>query len=150
MCELVKNVRWSKVLLAGIIFLAISIVLRQIEVYLTMSYYRMPEYFGVWSRLMMPKAGSPPMSFFITSIIFTLITGIALAVIYEKIRNIFPEDKWKRILNFTCFITIFAVIFFTLPTYLLFNLPLGLVVTWLITAIIIYLLASIAFNKLLS
>lgn len=145
-----KNVRWGKVLLAGVIFLAISIVLRQIEAYLTMDYYKMPEFFGVWSRLMMPKSGPPPMSFYLTSILFSYLTGITLAVVYEKIRNIFPEDKWKRIFNFTCFTVIFAIIFFTLPVYMLFHIPLGLLITWLVTGVIIYFLATIAFNKLLN
>ncbi|MFH1183055.1 MAG: hypothetical protein V1690_02225 [Candidatus Moraniibacteriota bacterium] len=149
MCELIKNVRWGKVILAGLIFLAISIVLRQIESFLTVDYYKMPEFFGVWSKVMMPKAAPPPINFYLASILFTLISGTILAVIYEKIRNIFPEDKWKKIFNFTCFITILSIIFFTFPVYLLFHVPLALLLIWVVTSIIIYFLAAIVFNKLL-
>lgn len=149
MCELLKNIRWGKVVLAGIIYLAISFVVHQIDALLTIDYYKMPELFGVWSKLMMPKAAPPPLSFFLVSVVFSFLTGITLAVLYEKFRNLFSENKWKRIFNFTCLFTILSIVLFSFPVYLLINVPLSLILIWVVGSLIIFFFTAIAFNKLL-
>jgi hypothetical protein len=75
----IKESSWKRVFLSGLIISVISFVVRQVEAVLTLKYYMMPQYFGVWSKVMMPAAGPPPASFVVTSLVFTLVTGVSLA-----------------------------------------------------------------------
>lgn len=149
MCELTKNIRWKKVLIAGLIYLIIANIIRQIEAVLTLSYYKMPDYFGVWSNLMMPKAGPPPLKFFLISILFSLIGGITAAVIYEILKENLEKNYWKRLFNFTFAVSWVYLVFFILPVYLLFNVPFGLLVFWFLSSILILFLSTMAFVRIL-
>jgi hypothetical protein len=149
MCEFFKKIQWKKVLTAGFIYLIIAFIIRQVEAVLTMNYYLMPEYFGVWSKLMMPKAGAPPTSFFLTSILFSFITGVGLAIFYDCIKTLLPKDKWQRILCFTCLITGLSFLFFSLTAFLLFNLPFMLLVWWFISSVVIFFLTAAVFVRIL-
>ncbi len=91
-----KEISVKKVLLIGIIFSVIAFVIHQIEALVTFKYYMMPQYFGVWSKLMMPQAGPPPASFMITSLIFSFVTGISVALIYYYLRDHLPTNMVKR------------------------------------------------------
>lgn len=149
MCELTKDVRWKKVLVAGLVYLVVATVINQIEAILTMSYYKIPAYFGLWSKIMMPSAGPPPLRFFIMSISFSLLSGITVAAIYEILKENLEKGFWMRILNFTLVIFWISIIFFTLPIYLLFNVPTGLLISWVIGEFLIVFLATISFVKIL-
>jgi hypothetical protein len=158
MCQLIQGVRWKKVVLGGFISLVIAIVIRQIEAMLTMDYYKMPELFGVWSKLMMPETGlpgtemvqgPPGAEFFLVSILSAFLSGVTLAALYEIIKDKLETGTWKRALNFTCFTVWLGIIFFTLPTILLINLPLELLGIWLISTAIILFLSSLVFGKIL-
>lgn len=133
----VKGLSWKKIVLFGVIFAVISFVIRQVEVVLTMKYYTMPEYFGVWSKVMMPTAGPPPYSFLVTSLVFTFVTGVSLALIYYYLRDHLPKETNKRIFYFADLMVGTSFIFFTLPVYLMFNVPMGLLISWFITSFII-------------
>ena len=149
MRECFNKIHWKKILTAGCIYSIIAFIVHQIEAVLTMNYYLMPEYFGVWSKVMMPKAGPPPTSFFITSVLFSLATGVVLAVFYEYIKSLLPKDKWQRTVCFTKIVVRLSFVFFSLPTYLLFNLPFMLLVWWFISSVVIYFLAAIVFVRVL-
>jgi hypothetical protein len=133
----IKEVSIKKILLVGVIFTVISFIIRQIEAILTLKYYMMPQYFGVWSKLMMPTAGPPPASFMITSLIFTFVTGVSIALIYYYLRNHLPPVGFKRAFYFADILVGTSFVFFTLPTYLMFNVPVGLLVWWFITTFVI-------------
>jgi MFS family permease len=133
----IKEISWKKIFLVSFLFTIISFVIRQIEAMLTMNYYKMPEFFGVWSRLMMPKAGPPPASFMITSLVFTFATGISLALIYYYLKDHLPKENKKRIFYFADLMIGTSFVFFTLPVYLMFNIPGGLLISWFISSFII-------------
>jgi len=128
----IKELSWKKVALTSLIFTVISFVVHQIEAILTLKYYMMPQYFGV-----MPINGPPPPAFMITSLIFTLATGISLALIYYYLKDHLPVDKKKRVLYFADLMLGTYFVFFTLPVYLMFNVPVGLLVSWFISSFII-------------
>jgi len=132
-----KEISWKKVLLSSLVFTIIAFIIRQIEAILTMNYYKMPEYFGLWSKTMMPKAGPPPVSFIITSLVFTFATGISLALIYYYLKDHLPKEEKKRILYFADLMIATSFVFFTFPVYLMFNVPLGLLVSWFVSTFII-------------
>ena len=132
-----KEFSAKKILLTSIIFTVISFVIRQIEALLTMNYYLMPQYFGAWSKLMMPSAGPPPPMFMVTSLIFTFITGLSLTLIYYYLKDHLPSGGKKRVFYFADLMMGTYLVFFTLPTYLMFNVPGGLLVSWFISTFII-------------
>lgn len=109
----------------------------------------MPQYFGVWSKVMMPSAGPPPPSFMVISLIFGLVTGISLALIYYYIRELLPKDVMKRTFYFADILVGTSFVFFTLPVYLMFNVPVGLLVSWFISSFIILTAGSWVIVKIL-
>lgn len=138
----IKEINLKKFFLSGILFTVVATVIHQIEAFLTMKYYLMPEYFGVWSKLMMPKAGPPPAEFFITSLVFSLVTGLGITAIYYYLRGHLPENKTKRIFYFADLMVGTSFLFSTLPIYLMLNVPTGLLISWFISNFIIMTIAS--------
>lgn len=149
MIKWISKISWGKLILVGVIYAVTAIVIRQVEAVLTMKYYLMPEFFGVWSKLMMPTAGPPPPQFFITSMVMTLASGMMLGLVYYYIRDMLPAGFQKRVFFFTDLMIGLQFIFFTLPVYLMFNVPLGLLVAWFISSFVILLVTSFAFVKIL-
>jgi hypothetical protein len=133
----IKELNIKKVALASVIFAVISFAVHQIEAFLTMKYYLMPQYLGVWSKIMMPSAGPPPTSFVITSLILTFVTGISVTLIYYYLKDHLPENRVKRVFYFADLMIATSFVFFTLPTYLMFNVPVGLLISWFISTFII-------------
>lgn len=133
----INKIAWGKVFLTAIIFTIVSFVLRQVETLLTIKYYMIPDYFGVWSKLMMPSNGPPPMAFMITSLIFTFVTGVSIALIYYYLRDHLPPLGFKRAFYFADVLIATSFVFFTLPAYLMFNLPVALLISWFISTFII-------------
>ncbi len=149
MFDCCKKINWGKVFLAGLAYTAIAFVLRQLETMLTMNYYKMPEYFGVWSKLMMPGAGAPPMSFFAVSLLFSFVTGVVLAAFYDLIKGLLSDGCCRKGLCFAGIIVCLSLVFFTLPAYLLFNLPCGLLTAWFVSSAAILYFASLTFARIL-
>jgi len=145
----IKELKIKKVLLASVIFTVISFVIHQIEAMLTMKYYLMPQYFGVWSKVMMPSNGPPPASFMITSLIFTFVTGVSITFIYYYLKDHLPVEKRKRIFYFADLMLGTYFVFFTLPTYLMFNVPNALLIIWFFTSFIILTLGSWVMVKII-
>lgn len=145
----ILNIRWGRVLFCAVLYTVVSTIIRQVEAVLTMKYYLMPQYFGVWSRIMMPSHGPPPPEFFITSTVFSICTGISLCMIYYYLKPMLPSDERIRILYFADILIGTSFIFFTIPSYLLFNLPLGLLISWFISSFVILVSASFIIVKIL-
>lgn len=144
-----NKIRWGRVLSAGLVFLVIAFIVREVEIVLTMGYYQDPAYFPVWSSSLMPNAGPPPTSFLVTSLLFTFVTGLVVAVFYELVKGILPKSYWQKTVNFTGLTFALALVFFTLPVYLIINLPVGLQLWWLGSSFMVFLLTSLAFVKIL-
>ena len=92
----IKKISWGKVILTAAIFTAISYVIHMIEAFLTIKYYMMPEYFGVWSKLMMPTAGPPPIEFTIISAVLSFVSGLLFALVYAVVKGSVPGKGWKN------------------------------------------------------
>ena len=138
----ISRINWGKTLLVGFIYTIVATVIHQIEALINLKYYMMPQYYGVWSKLMMPTAGPPPLDFYITSTIITFITGVSLALVYYYIRDMLPKKMGERTLMFADLMIGLQFVFFTFPVYLLFNLPIVLLVSWFITGFLILLATS--------
>jgi hypothetical protein len=149
MIKWIAKINWLKVILTGVIYTVISMVAQQIGVVFTMKYYTDPQYFGLWSKVMMPKAGPPPPEFMITSLIMTLASGISIALIYYYLKDMLPKDTKNRIFLFADLLIATSFIFFTLPVYLLFNVPAGLLVSWFVISFVILTATSAVIVKII-
>lgn len=145
-----KELSWKKILLTGVIYTLFTTIIHQLEAIMSMKYYQMPQYFGVWSKLMMPEPGPPPKEFMVTSLILTFYSGVALALIYYYIRNFLPKLFWKRVFLFADLMIAASFVFFTIPSYLLFNLPPQLLLSWFISGFAILVLTSYTLVKIIN
>lgn len=150
MIKWICKIHWGKVLCIGLLYTILSTVVRQVELVWTMKYYLMPQYFGVWSKLMMPTAGPPPAEFMTTSLIMTFISGMAIVIIYYYLAEYLPKSFWKRAMFFADILVSTSFIFFTLPAYLLFNVPAALLVYWFVSTFIVLFATSIFIVKLIA
>lgn len=137
-----------RVIVAGVIFALISQLIHALEAILAMGFYTDPTYFNTWSKLMMPSAGPPPLSFFYYSIIFGIITGILLAFAYAIIRRGVPGAGIKRGLMYGLIVFLVAGVPGSLSLYLLVNLPPMLIAYWALENLVIYLLGGAIFGRL--
>jgi hypothetical protein len=139
-----------KIIVVAIIFMIISEVLNMIEAQFTMNYYTNPAYFSVWSKIMMPKAGPPPVEFYYYSVIFSFITGLIFAGIYTVIEKGIPgKTLIKKGVIYGLLIWLVGGIAGSLSMVLLINLPIDLIAFWAVTGLIIDLIAGIATAKIL-
>jgi hypothetical protein len=144
---------WSpgKIVLAAIVYLVIAQVIHIISTVATMDYYFMPQYFPVWSKLMMPTAGPPPASFYYYSIAFSFIAGIMFSAAYYVLKQGIPGKHYiQKGLNYGLLVFAVAGIPFALTNFLLINLPTLLVLTWaFLDGLVAYVLAGVAVARVL-
>lgn len=145
----ISKINWVKAFLVGLIYTIFATIIHQIEAIVSLKYYMMPQYFGVWSTLMMPRLGPPPPEFFITSTILTFTTGLSLSLVYYYIREMLPKKNRDRVFLFADLMIGLQFIFFTLPVFLLFNLPFALLVSWFISNFFILVATSFLCVKII-
>jgi len=148
MIKWMTRIHWGKVLLIGLLYTVISTIVRQAEIIWTMKYYTRPEFFAVWSKLMMPTAGPPPFEFMVTSMILTFAIGVALTIIYYYLKDYLPKGFWHRATYFADILVSTSFVFFTLPVFLLFNVPVALLGWWFVSTFIVLLATSILIVKI--
>lgn len=142
-----KKLHWKRILLSGFWYTVIAEIVMQVEIFFTMKYYQDPALFGLWSKLMMPNAGPPPLTFFAISLLFMYATGCTLAAVFEFISSLFGKSYWSKVVGFTDIMVGLAIIFASFPMYLLFNVPITLLAWWLGTNWVTILLASMVFAR---
>jgi len=140
---MLNKVSWKDAFYGAVIFLVIATVIHLVESILTMSYYTNPEYFGLWSKLMMPSAGPPPPSFMLVSALVNFIAGFVISVLYQLVKDEMGQKYWTKVWSFAAFAWILATVLFAGTAFLLFNLPLGLLGAWLVSSAFIYFLTSL-------
>lgn len=139
---------WARIIVAGILFAIVAQIIHSIEAAATMDFYTDPEYFGVWSKIMMPGEGPPPTEFYYYSIVFNVITGIIFAVVYQMIKKSVPG---KSIINkglYFGFLLFLISIPWSLTMYLLINLPTMLLVYWTISGLIVNLIGGVIIARI--
>lgn len=145
----IQKIDWKKVFIFAALYTVVSFVVHQAEVLFTMGYYTDSNYFGLWSKSMMPGNGPPSSDFMIKSLVFAFVTGVSLAVIYYYLRDHLPKNTKRRALYFADLMVATSFIFFTFPVYLLFNVPVELLLAWFISGFIILLIAAFLLVKII-
>ena len=142
-----RKLHTKEVFMSGLLYTGVALVLRQVEMAFTMSYYKNPELSGLWSKLMMPENGPPPLAFFAQSLLFTFATGVTLAAIFEFMKPLFGKSFWAKVIGFTDIVVGLMIVFGFFPMYLLLNIPLGLIIWWFFTGWVTVLLSAMIFAK---
>jgi len=138
----IKMKTW-KIIVAGIVFAIIAQIIHYVEAIATMDFYMDPDYFAVWSKIMMPTAGPPPNEFYYYSIVFGVITGIIYAVVYAMIKkSVLGKTIVKQGIYFGFFLFLLGIPHF-LSMYLLINLSTMLLVYWTISGLIVNLIGGV-------
>ncbi len=140
-----------KIILAAIAYVVIGKIVNTLSAMLTMSYYMDPNYFAVWSKIMMPGPGPPPAEFTYYGIAFAFISGLIFTYIYTKVNSVIKDKNWmQKGLKYGFGVFLIAGIPMFLSMYLLINLPLELLVEWMIVdGLVVYLLCGIAVSKIM-
>jgi hypothetical protein len=114
-----------------------------------MGYYTDPTYFSVWSKIMMPTAGPPPMEFYYYSLTFAFISGLFFIVVYSVIANGVPGKTFvKKGLIYGLLMWLVGGVSGSLAMVLLINLPVDLIAYWTVTGLIVDLIAGVAIAKI--
>ena len=143
-----KNVN-VKLVIAAIVYTIIAQIVHIVDAFLTMNFYLMPQYFGVWSKIMMPTEGPPPATFYAFSVVFALITGVIFAFIYLAIMKAVPgKTRLQKGLSYGVILFLVNGIPGFLSLYIIINLPTVLIIYWLIENLVIFLASGVVFAKL--
>jgi len=143
------EINWKKLVLAAIAFLIVAQVVYTVGAMGTMDYYTNPEYFGLWSKVMMPAEGPPPLSFHMYSMAVGFVSALIFGYAYEIAKPVIPGTGKRKGINYGIFLFFLATIPGALSMLLIFNVPIGLWAAWAITDLLIYLIGGIIFWKLL-
>jgi len=113
-------------------------------------YYLDPAYAGVWSTLMMPVPGSPPLQFYLASKAVSLIVGVLFVFGYRWIGHAFHEDsQLAQGSLYGLFIWLFGIVPALLAMILFIRLPLGLIGSWGVEQLIILVIAGALTGRLM-
>ena len=126
-------------ILAIVLYTILAQIIHSIFAMLTMDYYMNPAYAMVWSKVMMPGFGPPPVSFCVYSIIFGLITALLFVFVFDMVRNSL-KGRTKVLTGIhygfiVCLLTAIPTLFMLI---LLINLPFSLLIVWFIEYVIIF------------
>ena len=137
-----------KIIVAAIVFMIISQVIHTIEAQLTMDYYTDPTYFPVWSKIMMGENGLAP-QFIYYSLAFAFINGLLFTGVYSVVAKGVPGKTFgKKGTRYGLLVWLVAGIPSALSMVLLINLPIDLIAYWIVSSLIIYILAGIAVARI--
>jgi len=138
----------KSIIIAAILFMVIAQIVHTLGSYATMDFYTNPEYFHLWSEIMMPNVGAPGTEFFVLSVIFNFATALIFTVLYVIIKGSVP-GKFNLIKGVNYGIILFVIT--SVPTFfsmsLLLAVPLALSISWMVEALVIDIIGGIVIAK---
>ena len=138
----------GRLLLAGAAFAIIAYVVHTAGAFATMGYYTDPAYFPVWSPVMMPGPGGPPLSFTGYSLLFNGIAGVFFAFVYKVLKDAVPgKSPAQKGATYGALVFLVAGVPSFFAMVLLINLPSPLLLAWAVENLAVWLLAGVATAK---
>lgn len=133
------KINMIRVLLASVIVTFVAQVIHSLGAVIGMGFYQMPDYFPVWSKIMMPEPGPPPMEFMYFSLVFGFISALLFVIVYVIVRKSIPGNSTtSKGLVYGGLIFLVAGLPSLFSFYLLINLPAGLIWLWGAESLIAY------------
>lgn len=145
------KIHWKKVLLAAALFTIISQAIHTAGAWLGMGFYTEPEYFPVWSKLMMPAEGPPPASFMFYSLGFGFVSAFIYAMFYDFVKPVLKDERkvLQKGLIYGFGLFVVCTVPNTLTMLLLVNLPAGLLMLWTAEMLASFLLGGMVVAKVM-
>lgn len=131
------------IIVGGILFAIASQIILMCEVFATIDIYMMPEYFPVWSTLMMPDMGPPPAIFYAISISVTFGLAFLYNAVYGILQNGIPGTGLRRGLNYGILLFLISSLPSILGMWMLINLPVKFFIASLAFGIVHYLVGGV-------
>jgi|GEM_PF-461420 len=147
-----RELRKCSLLRAVTIAILITVIAQGVHMFeamLTMDYYMDAAYMDVWSPVMMPEPGPPPMEFTYMSILFGFVTALIYIWAYKLIEPALLSIRWmKRGLLFGSLLFLVGTVPSMLMLYLIINLPAALIGWWGVSGLVISLVDGLIISKL--
>jgi len=147
-----RQVRKCSLLRAVIVAILITVIaqgIHMLEAALTMDYYLDAAYMDVWSKVMMPEPGPPPIEFTYMSVLFGFVTALIYIWAYKLVEPSLLMLKWvKRGLLFGALLFLVGTVPTMLMLYLMVNLPTALIGWWGLGGLVIALIDGLLISKL--
>ena len=131
------------VLIAAVLFTLTSQLVIMFESAATMDIYLMPEYFPVWSKLMMPDMGPPPLTFFVISVLVSFALALAYAAVFWIVRPGIPGEGIMRGLSYGLILYFMSGVPSLLGMFLLINLPEKFFIAGTVSSLVNFLIGGI-------
>ncbi|VVB58228.1 Uncharacterised protein [Candidatus Anstonella stagnisolia] len=139
---------WKGILVSAILFAIVAQVVNTLGAYATMGYYTDPAYFAVWSKLMMPATGAPPVEFFFLALLLAFASGIVYAGAYSILMKAIPgKTEMGKGISYGILLFVVAIVPGYLSMLLLLNLPSGLVASWGAESLVTSLIGGVLIAK---
>jgi hypothetical protein len=134
------------IIIGGILFAVASQIILMGEVMATMDIYMMPEYFPVWSKLMMPDMGPPPTVFYAISISVSVGLALLYSTIFHVLRAGIPGTGIRKGLNYGILMFLLSSLPSMLGMWMLINLPVKFFIAGLAFGLIHYLIGGVVIS----
>jgi hypothetical protein len=144
------NINWGKLVLASVFFTIVSQIVHTLSAMASMNFYLDPAYFAVWSKIMMPVPGAPPLEFIYLSMAFAFISALIYAGVYNYIRFSVPGKNWlQKGVNYGVMLFYITQIPSALTLLLLINVPWALVGVWAAENLVVLVVGGAIIGKLI-
>lgn len=134
------------IIIGAILFAVASQIILMGEVIVTMDIYMMPEYFPVWSRLMMPDMGPPPAIFYAISISVSVALALLYSTIFHVLRAGIPGTGIRKGLNYGFLMFLLSSLPSMLGMWMLINLPVKFFIAGLVFGLFHYLIGGVVIS----
>lgn len=134
---------WKPVI-AVILLTIVAQIIHTLGASFSMNYYTNPDYFPVWSKIMMPYAGPPPASFMLWALGLGLLTWIIFVAVYKIVKAGIPGNSpVVKGLAFGLLVFLISGFSGSVSLFLMINLPLGLIISWAVEGLLILLVNGV-------
>lgn len=130
------------IIIGGILFAVASQIILMGEVIATMDIYMMPEYFPVWSKLMMPEMGPPPALFYLISISVSVGLALLYCTVFHILRDGIPGTGFRKGFNYGILLFLLSSFPSMLGMWMLINLPAKFFIAGLAFGLVHYLIGG--------
>jgi len=133
----------KSVLIAAVLFTLTSQLVIMFESAATMDIYLTPEYFPVWSKLMMPDMGPPSLTFFLMSVLVSFALSLIYAVVFRIVAPGIPGEGITRGLSYGLILFFISGVPSLLSMFLLINLPEKFFIAGTVSTLVNFLIGGI-------
>lgn len=145
-----KGYNKSRILIASFVFLIISQLLHIGGLMVSMDYYTHPNYYEVWSPLLISFGNiNTGISFFYMSIIFGFIGAIIFVSIFAMLGSSIRGSAIRKGLTFGFVVFLIANVPGTLSMFLLLAIPIEIVILWTLESFLSYIIGGSIIGRIM-